>query len=48
MSFDLYPAIDIRDGQCVRLVQGDYDREIQYQNDPVEVARSFQDPCRGS
>mgnify|MGYP001161342124 FL=1 len=43
MSFDLYPAIDIRDGQCVRLVQGDYDREIRYQNDPVEVARSFQD-----
>lgn len=43
MSFDLYPAIDIRDGQCVRLVQGDYDREIRYQNDPVDVARSFRD-----
>ena len=43
MSFDLYPAIDIRDGQCVRLIQGDYDREIRYQNDPVDVARSFQD-----
>lgn len=43
MSFELYPAIDIRDGQCVRLVQGDYDREIRYQTDPVEVARSFQE-----
>ncbi|HJM22011.1 MAG TPA: 1-(5-phosphoribosyl)-5-[(5-phosphoribosylamino)methylideneamino]imidazole-4-carboxamide isomerase [Acidimicrobiales bacterium] len=43
MTFDLYPAIDIRDGQCVRLVQGDYDREVRYRTDPVQVARSFQE-----
>jgi phosphoribosylformimino-5-aminoimidazole carboxamide ribotide isomerase len=42
MSFDLYPAIDLRDGGCVRLLQGDYDREVRYDADPVEVALSFQ------
>ena len=41
MSFNLYPAIDLRNGKCVRLIQGDYDREIQYEVDPVEVATSF-------
>jgi phosphoribosylformimino-5-aminoimidazole carboxamide ribotide isomerase len=38
---DVYPAIDIRDGRCVRLVQGDYDRETVYREDPVEQARDF-------
>jgi phosphoribosylformimino-5-aminoimidazole carboxamide ribotide isomerase len=38
---DLYPAIDLRDGRCVRLAQGDYDRETRYDDDPVAVARSF-------
>jgi len=42
MSFNLYPAIDLRNGKCVRLIQGDYDREIQYEVDPVEVATSFE------
>ena len=42
MTFELYPAIDLRDGRCVRLLQGDYDREVRYDADPVEVARSFQ------
>lgn len=42
MSFDLYPAIDLRDGRCVRLLQGDYDREVRYDADPVEVALSFE------
>ena len=42
MSFDLYPAIDLRNGKCVRLIQGDYDREVQYEVDPVEVATSFE------
>ena len=42
MSFDLYPAIDLREGGCVRLLQGDYDREVRYDADPVEVALSFQ------
>ena len=30
MAFSLYPAIDIREGRCVRLIQGDYDREVRY------------------
>ncbi len=39
---DLYPAIDIRGGRCVRLEQGDFGRETQYADDPVMVARSFE------
>jgi phosphoribosylformimino-5-aminoimidazole carboxamide ribotide isomerase len=38
---DLFPAIDIRDGRCVRLHQGDYDQETVYDADPVAVAQSF-------
>lgn len=38
---DLYPAIDLRDGRCVRLLQGDYDCETHYGNDPVTQARDF-------
>jgi phosphoribosylformimino-5-aminoimidazole carboxamide ribotide isomerase len=34
----LYPAIDIRGGQAVRLLQGDYEREIAYDTDPVDAA----------
>lgn len=38
---DLYPAIDLRDGRCVRLYQGDYDRETVYGDDPVAQASAF-------
>lgn len=41
MSFTIYPAIDLRDGRCVRLYQGDYDRETVYGDDPVAQARQF-------
>ena len=41
VSFDLYPAIDLRGGRCVRLLQGDYDREVRYDANPVEVAHEF-------
>ena len=41
-SFILYPAIDIRDGKCVRLVQGDYNQETVYNDDPVQVALSWE------
>jgi phosphoribosylformimino-5-aminoimidazole carboxamide ribotide isomerase len=34
----LYPAIDIRDGKAVRLLQGDYERETVYDADPAEAA----------
>jgi phosphoribosylformimino-5-aminoimidazole carboxamide ribotide isomerase len=36
------PAIDLRGGRCVRLVQGDYDRETVFDDDPVAVARRWQ------
>jgi phosphoribosylformimino-5-aminoimidazole carboxamide ribotide isomerase len=38
---DLYPAIDLRGGRCVRLVEGDFARETVYGDDPVAVAESF-------
>jgi phosphoribosylformimino-5-aminoimidazole carboxamide ribotide isomerase len=38
---DLYPAIDLRAGRCVRLVEGDFAQETVYGDDPVAVARSF-------
>ena len=37
----IFPAIDLRGGQVVRLYQGDYDREAVYAADPCAVARSF-------
>jgi phosphoribosylformimino-5-aminoimidazole carboxamide ribotide isomerase len=40
---ELYPAIDLRGGRCVRLRQGDYDDETVYGDDPVAVAAGFAD-----
>ena len=40
---DIIPAIDIRGGRCVRLVQGDYDRETVFADDPAEAARRWRD-----
>ena len=37
----LYPAIDIRDGKCVRLRQGNYNDETIFGNDPVEMAHRW-------
>lgn len=39
----LFPAIDLRNGQCVRLFQGDYDQTTIYSDHPVEIAMSFQE-----
>lgn len=39
----LFPAIDLRNGQVVRLTQGDYDRQTTYEADPVEQAKRFRD-----
>lgn len=39
---DIIPAIDIIDGKCVRLTQGDYDTKKVYNEDPVEVAKMFE------
>ena len=35
---EVIPAIDLVDGQCVRLMQGDYSKKTVYSDDPVEVA----------
>jgi phosphoribosylformimino-5-aminoimidazole carboxamide ribotide isomerase len=40
---NLIPAIDLRDGRCVRLLKGDFDRETRYPADPVELAASYRD-----
>jgi phosphoribosylformimino-5-aminoimidazole carboxamide ribotide isomerase len=40
-GIDLYAAIDLRDGRCVRLYQGDYGRETVYGDDPVAQAQAF-------
>ncbi|MFK7955721.1 MAG: 1-(5-phosphoribosyl)-5-[(5-phosphoribosylamino)methylideneamino]imidazole-4-carboxamide isomerase [Lysobacterales bacterium] len=41
MSTELIPAIDLRGGRCVRLFQGDFERETRYDADPVELAESY-------
>lgn len=39
----IIPAIDIIDGKCVRLTKGDYNTKKIYNEDPLEVAKSFED-----
>ena len=39
---ELSPAIDIIEGQCVRLTKGDYDRKTVYRDSPAEVAKEFE------
>ncbi|HET7580616.1 MAG TPA: 1-(5-phosphoribosyl)-5-[(5-phosphoribosylamino)methylideneamino]imidazole-4-carboxamide isomerase [Bacillales bacterium] len=41
--FTIYPAIDIRGGKCVRLLQGDYGQETVYGDSPLKMAQKFQD-----
>jgi phosphoribosylformimino-5-aminoimidazole carboxamide ribotide isomerase len=40
---ELIPAIDLIDGKCVRLTEGDYTRKTVYNDDPLEVGFRFQD-----
>jgi len=42
-TWDIYPAIDLRQGRVVRLMQGDPDQETAYGNDPLAVAERWQD-----
>ena len=35
------PAIDLINGECVRLIQGEYHRQITYERDPVKKAKEF-------
>lgn len=39
----IIPAIDIIDGKCVRLTKGDYDTQVTYSENPLEVAKMFED-----
>ena len=40
---ELVPAIDMIEGKCVRLTQGDYATQKIYNEDPLEVAKQFED-----
>ncbi|KGP72895.1 1-(5-phosphoribosyl)-5-[(5-phosphoribosylamino)methylideneamino]imidazole-4-carboxamide isomerase [Pontibacillus yanchengensis] len=40
-TFTIYPAIDMKEGKCVRLQQGDFNRETVYGDSPYDVARDF-------
>jgi phosphoribosylformimino-5-aminoimidazole carboxamide ribotide isomerase len=42
-KIEIIPAIDIIEGKCVRLSQGDYERKTVYNENPLEVARMFED-----
>lgn len=42
LTFDVIPAIDLRGGRCVRLLQGDYAQETAYSDDPVGMALKWQ------
>jgi len=39
----IFPAIDIKDKKCVRLVKGDFDNKTEYEESPVEQARKYKD-----
>ena len=39
---NLYPAIDLKDGRCVRLLKGDFARETVFNDDPADQAAQFQ------
>ena len=41
-DFTIYPAIDLREGRCVRLRQGDFSHQKEYDADPVERAREWE------
>ncbi|WP_273241954.1 1-(5-phosphoribosyl)-5-[(5-phosphoribosylamino)methylideneamino]imidazole-4-carboxamide isomerase [Hyphomonas atlantica corrig.] len=43
MSFTLYPAIDLKDGQCVRLLRGEMDKATVFSDSPADQARAFRE-----
>jgi phosphoribosylformimino-5-aminoimidazole carboxamide ribotide isomerase len=43
MPLEILPSIDLRDGKVVRLKQGDYARQVNYDVDPIATARSFKE-----
>ncbi len=47
MRFTIYPAIDLKNGEVVRLAEGDMDRATVYASDPAKQARAFADAGAG-
>ena len=43
MSLEIVPSVDLRNGRVVRLKQGDYGRQINYDVDPVDTAKAYRD-----
>ena len=43
MKTIIIPAIDLIDGRCVRLTQGDYDEKKEYSADPLDMAKQYED-----
>lgn len=39
----IFPAIDIKDGKCVRLIKGDFDKKTEYKISPIEQASKYKD-----
>ena len=39
----IYPAIDLKDGKCVRLTKGDFNQETIYSRSPLEQAKVFEE-----
>ena len=38
----IYPAVDIKDGRCVRLVQGEFDKVTVYSEEPLQMALKWE------
>ena len=39
----IFPAIDIKDGKCVRLLKGDFNKSTEYKKSPTDQAKEFSD-----
>jgi len=39
----IFPAIDIKDKKCVRLIKGDFDNKIEYETSPIDQAKKYKD-----
>ena len=42
-KMEIIPAIDVIDGKCVRLSQGNYNKKIIYNDDPLQIAKDFEE-----
>ena len=38
----IFPAIDLKEGHCVRLEKGDFNKKTIYSNNPVDIAKQFE------